>query len=636
MVSRRSDPEHAGHGSVLARLIYAWRQSDGAYVCVTDVPSGLNEDLRCPAPSCRAPLVARKGRSGRTEHFAHYAGRARICEAGRETSAHLLAKDILAERLWLWLPPVVAELDGGRIDVAPAKKLTFDKAVLEDRLGDLIPDVVLHLGDKRLLVEVRVTHECDDAKIAKLKARGLPTVEIDIRKAQHGDREAITAAILETGERDWLYNPKQETALATLRARSAERTRAAADALQARARAIVETPAGPASISEGQAALLRLAKLDLADTLLRPNIAGRVFCVPDVEWQALVAGRVLIADYADDLDGSFGVGHVLRWVRRAGLIRDGLAPQWEAGLLQAVLAEDPGFRTATTSLLQYLKSLETAGILEVAGKQRWRHAQAFRRDIKVRLDAVRQRNERRSTAEKEVRAVVAIAGGESQGFDFEAWASSRIPPFGADLEAIIRSDDWRRLHVGLRDLPWTLQYGAETAPDTTFGLPIEKTLWSALDDFQRRKAEAEQARRDALRKAAEARLVDVRRAFAQVMPDDEIETRLDGRFKDREDTIRAEALASVEGRDRAVNWAAAKLRQQTRQQRDKDIATEYRAKLETAAIGRLDAQRGRLWCSTANGSLGGQRPQEYCISENALKHCLAVLDDQARGIGRRR
>lgn len=636
MASRRSDPEHAAHGSALARLIYAWRQSDGAYVRVTDVPSGLDEDLRCPAPSCRAPLVARKGRSGRTEHFAHHAGRTRICEAGRETSAHLLAKDILAERLWLWLPPVVAEFDGERIEVAPARKLTFDQAVLEERLGDLIPDVVLHLGDKRLLVEVRVTHECDDAKIAKLKARGLPTVEIDIRKAQHGNHEAITAAILETGKREWLHNALRDEALATLRARSAERKRAAAEALRARAKAIAGTAANPATIPEGRAALRRLDELDLSTTLLRPNIAARVFRVPDAEWQALVAGRVLIADYADDLDGSFGVGHILRWVRGAGLIRDRLTPQWDAGLLEAVLAEDPGFRTATASLLQYLKSLETTGLLEVAGKQRWRRAEAFRRDIKGRLEAVHERSERRTAAEQMVKSLLAIAVDESQGFDVQAWASSRIPPFGADLEAIIRSDDWRRLHVGLRDLPWTLRYGAETAPDTTFGLPVEKTLRSALEDYQHRKLEAEQARLDARRKAAEARLDAVRRAFAQVMPEDEVESCLDGRFKDREETIRAEALSGDEGRDRALNWAAAKLRQQTRQQRDKDIAAEYRARLETAAIGRLGAQRGRLWFATANGALGGQRPQAYCISENALKRCLAVLDDQAKGIGRRR
>lgn len=636
MASRRSDPEHAAHGSALARLIYAWRQSDGAYVRVTDVPSGLDEDLRCPAPSCRAPLVARKGRSGRTEHFAHHAGRARICEAGRETSAHLLAKDILAEQLWLWLPPVVAEFDGERIEVAPARKLVFGKAVLEDRLGDLIPDVVLHLGDRRLLVEVRVTHGCDDAKIAKLKARALPTVEIDIRKAQHGSHEAITAAILETGKREWLHNARQDDALATLRARSAERNRAATDALRARARGIAGTAADPASTPEGQAALRRLDDLDLAATLLRPDLATRVFRVPDAEWQALVAGRVLIADYADDLDGSFGVGHIFRWACGAGLIRDGLAPQWDAGLLEAVLAEDPGFRTATASLLQYLKSLETTGLLEVAGKQRWRRAEAFRRDIKGRLEAVRERSERRTTAQQMVKSLLAIAADESEGFDFEAWASNRIPPFGADLEAIIRSDDWRRLHVGLRDLPWTLRYGAETAPDATFGLPVEKTLRSALEGFQHRKLEAEQARLDARQKAAEARLDAVRRAFAQVMPGDAVESCLDGRFKDREETIRAEALGGDEGRDRALNWAAARFRQQTRQQRDKDIAAEYRARLETAAIGRLDAQKGRLWCATANGALGGQRPQAYCISENALKRCLAVLDDQAKGIGRRR
>lgn len=114
-------------------------------------------DLRCPAPSCRAPLVARKGPTGRTEHCAHHAGQGDSCEAGRETSAHLLAKDILAEALELKLPAVIAELDDEVIVVSSERILKFDRAVLKDRLGDLIPDVVLHIGEKRLLVEVRVT-----------------------------------------------------------------------------------------------------------------------------------------------------------------------------------------------------------------------------------------------------------------------------------------------------------------------------------------------------------------------------------------------------------------------------------------------------------------------------------------------
>lgn len=68
-----------------------------------------------------------------------------------------LAKDILAEALELKLPAVIAELDDEVIVVSSERILQFDRAVLKDRLGDLIPDVVLHIGERRLLVEVRVT-----------------------------------------------------------------------------------------------------------------------------------------------------------------------------------------------------------------------------------------------------------------------------------------------------------------------------------------------------------------------------------------------------------------------------------------------------------------------------------------------
>jgi len=634
-VSRGTDAEHAAHGSALARLVYAFRVSDGAYVHISEIPSGLDQDLRCPAASCRAPLVARRGRLKRTPHFAHYGGQAKTCAAGRETSAHLLAKDILADALWLELPPVVAELEGETVEVAPRKTLNFDRAVLEDRLGDLIPDVVLHLGHRRLLVEVRVTHECDDAKIAKLKREDLPTVEIDIRKAQFGDRNAIADAILRSGPRVWLHNAKQDEASAGLRDRAAKRAREASEALASRGRTVALIAPNPQSSEEGRAAVARLEALGMADTLLHPLIRGRVFTLPDAEWQALLAIKVLIADYADDPFGAFGIASPVQWVRRVGMIREGLSPKWEPGLLEAVRAVDPGFQTATASVLRYFKACEGAGILEAAGDRRWRHTSPFRADVHQRLENLRRQSERMASTRTMVGDVLALAPDARVGFDFERW-SHVIPPFGVSLDTLAQSDDWRRLHSGLRGLEWTLRHGAEHAPETTHGLPIMPALDEAIAAFCKRAEDAETARLAALETSAQARVAAVRQGFLEVLPAKEIEMRLDSRFKGRTRTVREEAYAGDEGRDYALSWVRAERARQETRRRNADIADTFRKQLAAAAVKRLGEAHGQLWCSTANGALGGGRPRELCTSERALKRCLAVLVDQARGAGRRR
>lgn len=629
------DPEHARHGSVLARLIYAYRESDGAYVCVTDVPSGLDADLRCPAPSCRAPLVARKGKSGRTEHFAHYTGRGEECAAGRETSAHLLAKDILAEALRLKLPAVVAEFDGERIAVSPEGFVTFEKAILEHRLGDLVPDVVLLLGEKRLLVEVRVTHPCDEEKIAKLKARNLPAVEIDIRKAQHGDRAAITAEILEQGPRTWLYNAPQEEALVTLRAQANLRQQKAAATLRARAEVIAKTPADPQSTHEGRAAVARLEGLDQSFLTCVEGATSRVFTVPQQEWQALLAARSLIADYSDHWDGTFGVAPHVDWARQIGLVREGLAPRWENGLLEAVRMIDPTFLTATASFTRYFRALEKAGVLETAGKGRWRRAHGFHEQITRQLEETRRHNERCTKIRDRVLNVVALGSEEAVGFEFDAWAGTPIEGIGKPLEIVVRADDWHDLLSGLGKLERTMRYGDDSVPSSIYGLPVRAALQIAVDTHRARTVEAETARQAALQAAAEARLSQVREAFATVVEPNDVEAWLDRSFKGQLGSVREEALAGEEGRDLGLRWVDAESRRQARIKRDEDIAENIRAKLRHAVSCRFDDVHARLWLSTANGSLGGHRPEDYCTNERALSHCLNVLTEQARAGGKR-
>ena len=48
--------------------------------------------------------------------------------------------------------------------------------------NDVIPDIALFSGDKKIYVEILVTHAVDDGKIEKLYRRGVPTLEIDLGK----------------------------------------------------------------------------------------------------------------------------------------------------------------------------------------------------------------------------------------------------------------------------------------------------------------------------------------------------------------------------------------------------------------------------------------------------------------------
>lgn len=155
---------HAKYGSPFASLVWAFRKSDERTVHVREVDSGFNEDLLCPAPDCRSPLIARKGPKGRVEHFAHHPG-ARACGAWRETSAHYEAKAALAAALTLTLPAVVAEYGEAKREVSPEGHLNFDSVEVEYRMDGLTPDVVLRKVDAagqvhELLVEIKVTHGC--------------------------------------------------------------------------------------------------------------------------------------------------------------------------------------------------------------------------------------------------------------------------------------------------------------------------------------------------------------------------------------------------------------------------------------------------------------------------------------------
>lgn len=186
-----------------APLVYA-AAADGRLVYVDHVPRGLACDGRCP--KCGERLIARQGIQ-KVHSFAHESGTE--CATAPETALHRIAKQLLAEGLQLVLPEWRV-VQGFREQVVwKSATHSFDTASLETRVGDVVPDVVLMKDDRRLLVEIHVTHECDEAKIAKLRSSGDSAIEIRLSHLPYdAPPDVVRDAVLSTAPRKWLANSK--------------------------------------------------------------------------------------------------------------------------------------------------------------------------------------------------------------------------------------------------------------------------------------------------------------------------------------------------------------------------------------------------------------------------------------------
>lgn len=118
-----------------------------------ELPYGLTRDVRlahisevvaglkcgCVCPSCRTPLVARKGNVN-AHHFGHHADRA--CAGAWESTLHLLGKEVIAANSSITLPEAVAvlgdttELESG---IAPTGERTASGGAPTPSLGRPYP-----------------------------------------------------------------------------------------------------------------------------------------------------------------------------------------------------------------------------------------------------------------------------------------------------------------------------------------------------------------------------------------------------------------------------------------------------------------------------------------------------------------
>lgn len=218
---------------------------NGALISIEEIPLE-KKGLRCGCicPSCGQPLVARLGKK-RRRHFSHHQGTACNIEHANQTALHMLAKEIIEQERKFKFPGLSVSLsDIGwsniyhlMYDTIPTS-LEYRKAtgalcssvVLEKKVSDIVPDIIVETNGRMCLIEIAVTHFVDEEKQKRIDALGLPVVEVDLSSFVGGEitREIVRKALVEQdNNKKWLFNPLMPKAIEWARVEYEKRYKAA-------------------------------------------------------------------------------------------------------------------------------------------------------------------------------------------------------------------------------------------------------------------------------------------------------------------------------------------------------------------------------------------------------------------------
>lgn len=188
---------------------------NGRLVGTDEVARGLACECNCP--ECGAALEAHKG-TQMAHHFAHHI--AGNCSYGLESALHLGAKQIIREERRFAVPALNAvarafDKESGISRVArkalQSKLIEFDSVVEEVTMDGVVADIYAVFRERPVIIEIAVTHFCDEEKIGRLAALGIPAIELDLSKITPPITMAeLRAYVVEQlGHKTWLFNPRQ-------------------------------------------------------------------------------------------------------------------------------------------------------------------------------------------------------------------------------------------------------------------------------------------------------------------------------------------------------------------------------------------------------------------------------------------
>ncbi len=186
---------------------------------ISSVRSGL--ECNCLCMGCGRKLVAvhPKKISAYFKHYSPVGTAFTGCPESKRNSesiTHFLTKHHIAKTKQLHVPPLsIFKTNSGKIDfkyksytVRPARILKFDEVLLEKRQGAIIPDCIGIIGERRLYIEVKVTHGIDSVKLAKIKEMKATTIEMYVQGTVKNPESPYLEKLVNNPDHlEWIHAP---------------------------------------------------------------------------------------------------------------------------------------------------------------------------------------------------------------------------------------------------------------------------------------------------------------------------------------------------------------------------------------------------------------------------------------------
>lgn len=192
-----------------SNLIYGLLNDE--IVTIEEVESGLN--CNCTCPKCGVKLIAKKGNI-REHHFSHF--NSTDCFWRGESLFHKIAKEIIQNSKKLKLPKVHLR-NHPEVVIYEETTISIDNIILEKKINNFIPDIIIETKGKQLLIEIFYQHGIGFSKQQKIERKGIPTIEIDINpivKRLYKQKDYLLKSsefkdflINNTSHKRWSYNP---------------------------------------------------------------------------------------------------------------------------------------------------------------------------------------------------------------------------------------------------------------------------------------------------------------------------------------------------------------------------------------------------------------------------------------------
>lgn len=595
---------------------------DGQRADVKDVANGLQ--CRCLCYECGQPVLAKQGSKVRW-HFAHHAPT--NCRPTPETELHFFAKTLLAEKLWLWIPAVLAKAAGRTEPISDCQQYTFSRVEVEKADGNVRPDLLLiTTSGKALHVEIYVRHRVDPIKLEKLRRRGISSIEIDLSKLDWDDRGAWDDAILATAPREWLHNARAAKVQQGMELRAASETRVKQQVLDAEFEKIAriwdsavtvrDEPDGHLAEQYGLA-----MKRGFSQKIGHKVKGEQCFRVPPAYWQARLVNRFLW-DRATASASVFETSDALAYVR--DLIWPGLTHISKE--TSARMQRDfPAFQAPWRVVHSYLKWLKDEHWMfdkRVGGKQ-WLPSSSALHLRKEREATWQQERERKEEVTDWLDMILSdVPDQETSGFDRAEWVNWFVTSYD--------EGEARAFHEAINGMV----VGGRQLVDDLLGLPLQAEYMRQETTQADRRAKKERERVARLAQAErDQRISTIKDKAASVLGETAqhwllaANTELDGEQPLDLATQSDEGLARATSELARLHneWRETEAREAAKV-RQKAALQKNRVELAALAGKRArDPARAELWCRSPNPKLGGQRPIDYCVDDRALRTCKDIM-----------